>query len=241
MSEYIKGINFDNQSLRPADDGVLYQGLLSDGRLAGCGVSHSGTNVSIASGWLVIGGRLIRIVSTQTLPLSEEYSGYGMIAIQVDLTGTATESTFTQVGFDVRYSTSLDDLTLTQGNINAGSDTLYEACIGIFELANGNILSTQRTLPLAKTANIRTTQITIPSISSAGGSVDVTVPGVIADSDAQALVLTAAPTSVTNVSNFIDFGVYLSAQAANKVTVSARYASPQITGNLMIIDNTVGL
>lgn len=144
-----QGINFANQRLLPSDDGRLYQNIFNDGALYGCGITYSGTKLTIAQGHLVIGGRQIEIESAEVLDVNQAVSGFAQIVIAIDLTKTATISTFNQISIEVRYAAAEDGFsTLTQTDIN-GSGSYYEAQLALLSLGTGGITGIVQNMPQA--------------------------------------------------------------------------------------------
>lgn len=125
----IAGVTFDNQSPTSKDHGALFAGILTDGIIQGCGISYSGTNVTIATGYYIVAGRLCKISAAETKVLTGT-SGYARIIAAVDLSGTATEDNFNQATITIDYAASATGFTaLTQEDVN-WNGTLYQ-----FELA----------------------------------------------------------------------------------------------------------
>lgn len=144
-----QGINFANQRLLPSDDGRLYQNIFNDGALYGCAITYSGTKLTIAQGHLVIGGRQIEIESAEVLDVNQAVSGFAQIVIAIDLTKTATISTFNQISIEVRYAAAEDGFsTLTQTDIN-GSGSYYEAQLALLSLGTGGITGIVQDMPQA--------------------------------------------------------------------------------------------
>ena len=117
------GVTFENQLLAEMDDGNLQEFLLRDGILRGLGLSYNGSNLTIGSGYLIAAGRLIGNDSALTIAVPAS-SGYARVVLVIDLTGTATESVFTQLSTRVDSASSVSGFpALVQGDINGGVDT----------------------------------------------------------------------------------------------------------------------
>ena len=138
----IQGFTFDNQSVAAKVDGTLHQGMIEDGALYGCSISFTGSTVNIGSGLFCVGGRLGRIVGTESITTAPAYAdGYARIKLVIDLSQTATKTEFSQLSFAVDYSASDAWSDLTQSNINSldSTDTLYESEFAVVQYSGGNI------------------------------------------------------------------------------------------------------
>lgn len=124
--EYLKGIDFDAQSVTPKNKGKLQSKMLGDCILNGCAVTFSGANVYIAAGQLLIDGRQIEIASSITLVTSTpNANGYGRVKIVIDLTETSSSTVNHQAKAEIDYSATEDFTALTKNDINV-SGTKYE-------------------------------------------------------------------------------------------------------------------
>ena len=141
----IKGITFDNQALLAKDLGATFAGMLSDGILAGANISYAAYTVNIAPGYILIAGRIIQIVTTESVALTRT-SGYARIKVIIDLSGTATETEFSQAYFTADYANSVSEFSaLTQTDINSGGAT-YEAEFAIVALGSSAITGITRSI-----------------------------------------------------------------------------------------------
>lgn len=146
------GITFDNQAVLSKFDGAFYQVMNnrnSDWRIRGAACTISNNTLTIANGYLLIGGRLIQVDGTTTYSLSPTIAnGYGRVKVVIDLTQTATEETFNQVRLEEDYnSTESGFPALTKGDINM-SGTKYEAMLCIFPVTNSQAGTIRQTMPL---------------------------------------------------------------------------------------------
>lgn len=144
-----KGVNFTNQRLLAADLGRLLQLLCQDGIVYGCDLSYSGYNLSMSPGMIVVGGRLLRLDTTQTWTISGATSGYARVVLTIDLSRTSTAYTFDQVQTRVDYSSYGSFAGLTKGDIN-GVATLYEVELAQVYLNYYGISSITAQLPPGK-------------------------------------------------------------------------------------------
>lgn len=144
-----KGINFARQHLVPVDDGNLYRAIFQDGSLHGCQISTSGAVLTMTAGYIMCGGRQIEITADESFTLNEQTSGYARILLQIDLTQTATESTFQQVSTLIQYAATEEGFaTLIQQDINNGG-SLYQMQLALVSLAAGGISAIVEDLPVA--------------------------------------------------------------------------------------------
>jgi len=133
------GVTFENQLLAEMDDGNLQEFLLKDGVIRGLTLSYNGSNLTIAAGYLIAAGRLIGNDSALTIAVPAS-NGYARIVLVIDLTGTATDSVFTQLSTRVDSAASQGDFpALTRGDINGGVDTTYEISLAIVRTTTSGI------------------------------------------------------------------------------------------------------
>ena len=143
------GVTFENQLLAEMDDGNLQEFLLRDGILRGLGLSYNGSNLTIGSGYLIAAGRLIGNDSALTIAVPAS-SGYARVVLVIDLTGTATESVFTQLSTRVDSASSVSGFpALVQGDINGGVDTTYEVALAIVATSSSGITGIESRLGAA--------------------------------------------------------------------------------------------
>lgn len=136
----IQGITFDNQSVTAKDHGHLFHSLLSDGTISGCGVTKTSTSITIAKGYVIICGRLIKFGTAQTISVpTPSATGFVRLVIAINLSATATTTTFNQVTITHEFATSVAGFrTLTKGAIN-DSETLYEYEFCIYKASTSGI------------------------------------------------------------------------------------------------------
>jgi len=133
------GVTFENQLLAEMDDGNLQEFLLKDGVIRGLTLSYNGSNLTIDAGYLIAAGRLIGNDAALTIAVPAS-SGYARIVLIIDLTGTATDSVFTQLSTRVDSEANVSDFSaLTQGDINGGVDTTYEIALAIVQTSASGI------------------------------------------------------------------------------------------------------
>ncbi len=143
------GVTFENQLLAEMDDGNLQEFLLKDGVIRGLTLSYNGSNLTIAAGYLIAAGRLIGNDSALTITVPAS-AGYARIVLIIDLTGTATDSVFTQLSTRVDSEANISDFSaLTQGDINGGVDTTYEIALAIVQTSASGITGIESQLDAA--------------------------------------------------------------------------------------------
>lgn len=150
----IKGIFFDNQVVNAKDFGA-FASAYGDVFLGDHNYSINNNVLTIPSGYLVVGGRLIKFDGNQTINLVPTITnGFGRIVLTVDLTRTSTESEFSQVTLTTEFATTLNgfnDLTQTDINLNG---SIYQRDIIHIWVNNGvcyiNDSTKGRSIPLLK-------------------------------------------------------------------------------------------
>ena len=106
----IKGITFDSQQISAANMGHfmnVFSGKQS-GITQGCAITYDSDNLYIAPGYLLLCGRQVQIVGTQTVPLETVVSGelFCKTVFQIELSQTNTTSTFLQGTIETLTSAS---------------------------------------------------------------------------------------------------------------------------------------
>ena len=133
------GVTFVEQAVTPSDDGVIRRAALTDGILSGCGLSYSGSTLTMAAGYLLAAGRQIRHTAASNWAIVDATSGYARLVLTIDLTQAATKDSFEQVTTSVQYASSLNGFSsLTQNDIN-GSGTKYQIVLCVVSLGTGGI------------------------------------------------------------------------------------------------------
>ena len=144
--EYLKGIVFTAQTMTPKAHARAMEQVLNDGILSGCTVTGSGTNATIAAGYLCVKGRTIEVASATSITASAAYpNGYGRLVLSLDLTQTSTSEINHQAYVDWEYSSTESFPTLTQEDIN-GTGTLYQIPLATVRFASGNISTLTQTI-----------------------------------------------------------------------------------------------
>lgn len=138
MSE-LRGVNFTQQRMTPADLGRIFETLFSDGIIQGCAMSYGSATFSVASGYLVAGGKLLCVPSAISRIINQATSGYARLLLTIDLTRTATITSFEQAELTVEYSaTSGGFPSLTQSDVN-GAGTVYQIVLAVVSLGAAGI------------------------------------------------------------------------------------------------------
>jgi len=141
MSSSIHGINFDNQTVTAKDHGHLFQCVIVDGIMSGCELSFSGTSLVITPGYLLIGGREMKLTANTTVIVNGATSGYARVLITIDLTKAATAELFEQADFQIQYATTATGFSaLNQEEIN-GAGTLYQFALCTLAMGTSGITS----------------------------------------------------------------------------------------------------
>ncbi len=162
MSAYFTGVTFAKQKVTPADDAIVRKSALTDGALTGCGVSYSGSTLTMTAGHLIICGRQIRHTAAQNWKVADATSGFARLVLTIDLTLAATKDTFEQVTASIEYASSVNGFPeLEQADINAsGSQYQFAACV--VSLGASGITGIVTPLPKSKAGG--------DSLSTAGGA-----------------------------------------------------------------------
>ena len=140
----IKGITFDEQLVTAKNDGGLYNAILTDGVLWGCGTSVTDGNLNISPGEFLAGGRVIEVSGIERVPLvPTEINGYCRIVVEIDLYQAATSTDFQQVAIKQEYSITNSFPDLTQENIN-GTGRSYQMDFAKLKVESGAVTTVLR-------------------------------------------------------------------------------------------------
>lgn len=139
MSEMFSGVSFPWQKVTPSDDAAARRAQLSDGILFGCGISYSGTTLTMQPGQAIACGRQFRHTAVEDWAITGATSGYARLVLTIDLTGTSTEDVFDQIKVSVEYANDIDGFApLLQENLNGGG-TYYQLPICVVALGTSGI------------------------------------------------------------------------------------------------------
>ena len=149
----IKGITFPGQKVPAVAHGAIFERLLSDGKLYGCGLSKSGSTLHIGAGLFVEAGRLIEIVTSEAVSVSGT-SGFARVKGVIDTSKTSAADSFQQFAWAIDYSAALDGFpALTHGAVNEGGAASYEMELCIVALSTSGIGSIARDFADADTSH----------------------------------------------------------------------------------------
>lgn len=133
----LAGYTYDSQ-LFTSEAFRKFQNEFIDGNcgvLDGMSVTTTNTTATIADGWAIIKGGLLREQGGTTLSLTN--NGYYIVALQIDLSQTNTETDFNQGSFVVLRGTN-DYPTLIQQDLTAGG-TIYQMGLAKFQKTDNGI------------------------------------------------------------------------------------------------------
>lgn len=147
MSNEIKGLFFKNQLLGARGLGAFGAGALSDGILNGCEVTLSGGAATIAPGHIIIGGRVARI--SEAIEVGTIGAAFSAIVAHIDLTATASKTTFSQVTLTMETGNTLASVMLGSTNDVNLSDESYQAWLWVYD-ATGTEAAVQETYRYAR-------------------------------------------------------------------------------------------
>lgn len=125
----ISGITFDQQAIKAEDMAHFMKTFSSNtsGITRGCNITSDSSNMYIAEGYLLIQGREIKIIGTQTVPLETVTTGeeYCSVVIEIDLSKTNTETVCNQLNIKTLTSSS-GYPTLTQQDLEDNPTGIYQ-------------------------------------------------------------------------------------------------------------------
>lgn len=135
----LKGHTFNLQTFTSEAWAVFCNNFLNDssGILKGCELSNTNNSVTIAEGYFVIKGRLLQIISSETISNISNNDGYYSLVCEIDLSKINTTSELNQAVIKTLYNASAYP-TLTQQDIT-GSGTVYQYEFARFKVESGTI------------------------------------------------------------------------------------------------------
>lgn len=154
MSIYLSGVNFTQQVITPTSDAVLYARALTDGILEGCAMTYAGTSLTLAAGYILAAGREVVVPSSQAVSMNGAVSGYARLVLTVDLTQTATETTFRQARLDVDYANSIGGFSSLQRQAINNGGSVYQVELCVCALGSSGITSIARRIGKACAGSI---------------------------------------------------------------------------------------
>lgn len=133
------GVTFKDQLIAAGDDAVLHRRLLDDGILYGCGMSASGSSLTIARGWLHACGRVIGNDAALAVEIPAT-SGFARVKLVIDLSGAATTEIFSQVSLAVETAdTAAGFPALVREDLDDGVSTTYEVALAVVSCSSQGI------------------------------------------------------------------------------------------------------
>lgn len=137
----IEGIVYDLQNIAASDMAKIYwmYGGMRDGIISGCSTSYTNSAVNLTAGYFSARGHLTKLSGTTSVSLPSVTSGtlYCNLVYQIDLSQTASQTSFTQGSF-VILTNSTAYPTVTQQDLDNGG-TLYQMSFAKFILGTSGI------------------------------------------------------------------------------------------------------
>ena len=133
----IKGYVFSNQLASNEIDSMVFRKMLdyNDGVLNGMELSNTNTTITIGAGNIMVAGRPIGVIGSESVTAGTD-AAYCKLVVEIDLSQTATVSTFEQVSFKIIKSTT-NYPEVTQEDMDNGGE-LYQVALAQFRTtANG--------------------------------------------------------------------------------------------------------
>ena len=146
----IRGITFQEQAVRPEDDGKLYTAIFNDGIIHGCAFSSAGYTLTMNAGHIIACGRQLK-ATTQNFAMDGASEGYARLLLKIDLNQKATETEFKQIEPVVEYALAENGFAEPlQPDINDGISTVYELPLAVCSLSGNGISKIIKTLAQAE-------------------------------------------------------------------------------------------
>lgn len=121
----VRPISFDKQYVKSQDDAHIRNVLLGGGKgvTLGCEITHTSSNITIASGYFCAFGRWLKVEGEEVIGLGEITSEkqYCRLVYTIDLSQANTEEKFTQGKFEI-VKDSTNYPVLRQENLDDGGE-----------------------------------------------------------------------------------------------------------------------
>ena len=136
----IRPITFEEQIVGSRNDGGVYRNIYPhDGILWGCGITVTSTQIEIASGMFVLGGRMIWVDGKTVFEVKNPIqNGYARLKAKIDLNATTTQEECGQFATEMEFSTTELFPGLTQEDINS-TGKIYEQELAVVKIEAGNV------------------------------------------------------------------------------------------------------
>lgn len=143
----IRPITFEEQVVGSKTDGGLYRNIYPhDGILWGCDMTTTNTQIEIASGMFIIGGRMIWIDGKTVLEVQDPIEeGYARLTIKIDLNESSTQEECKQLATKIDFAATEIFTKLTQEDIN-NTGKVYEQEFAVVKIEASNITGITRKL-----------------------------------------------------------------------------------------------
>ena len=136
----IRPITFEEQVVGSKNDGGVYRNIYPhDGILWGCGMTVTSTQIEIASGMFVLGGRMIWVDGKTVFEVKNPIqNGYARLKAKIDLNAATTQEECGQFATEIEFSTTELFPGLTQEDINS-TGKIYEQELAVVKIEAGNV------------------------------------------------------------------------------------------------------
>lgn len=143
----IKGYVFANQLASNDIDAMVFRKMLdyNDGILNGMTLSNTNTTITIGAGNMIAAGRPIGVIGSESVTATTD-AAYCLLVVEIDLSQTATVSTFEQVSFKIVKSTT-GYPTVTQEDMDNGGE-VYQVELARFRTTANGITDFVDTRPM---------------------------------------------------------------------------------------------
>jgi hypothetical protein len=156
----ISGITFDQQAIKAEDMAHFMKTFSLDvsGITRGCAITSDSSNMYMAEGYLLIQGREIKIIGTQTVAFETVTTGeeYCRVVIEIDLSKSNTETACNQLAIKTLTSSS-GYPALTQQDLEDSPTGIYQYLLAQYHVSVSGVDSfaakaADVTLPLSRSA-----------------------------------------------------------------------------------------
>lgn len=225
MAYYLTPVTFEDQHVRPSDDGAAWNSCLSDGATAGFALSYDGNKVIIAPGKFCACGRTLRIDDPLTVTVTAT-NGYVRLVLTLDTSKAADKC----AEITMQTATSASGFAaLTQEDLNNGG-TVYQCALVTVRMTSGAITGAIHSIGAAHAKASSRTFLLPASSGWTNNEYTARISGVRENTN-----ILCAP-SPENIAEYAAAGIYLASQDYGAVTFRCTTAPiKQLRVNLLLM------
>lgn len=135
----LRKITFENSSVRAADHGALFAGILADGIISGCDISVESGQIAISPGFFIAAGRLIQ--NNNDLTNSGFSNNIVQIVLEIDTSDENASLDTMLKWYQVQDIATANEHEFVRQDINAGGvNVRYDLEIAVIDISQSTII-----------------------------------------------------------------------------------------------------